>query len=65
MALDKQNIAIFYLLLIIALSVYGYQIGLPSILSSGGPVEDGLNGALVGVVISMILWYAWGINNSY
>ena len=57
--IKKEYIGGFYLILIIILSLIGYFV------AKNNKLEYALAGALVGVLISLLLWILWGSKNSY
>ena len=57
--IKTENIWGFYLLLIIILAIIGY------FLAKNNKLEYALAGALVGILISLLLWILWGSKNSY
>lgn len=57
--IKKEYIWGFYLLLIIILAIIGY------FLAKNNKLEYALAGALVGILISLLLWILWGSKNSY
>ena len=57
--IKKEYIWGFYLILIIILSLIGYFV------AKNNKLEYALAGALVGVLISLLLWILWGSKNSY
>jgi hypothetical protein len=57
--IKKEYIFAFYGLLTIALSALGYFI------SSSNRIEYGISGALLGILISIILWIKVGRRVSY
>lgn len=58
---SKKQIFIFYILLTLVLTVIGYFQGKKTLQQN----EYALYGLLSGIIISVILWYAWGKANSY
>ena len=57
--MKKEYIWGFYLLLIIILSIVGY------FMAKDNKLEYALAGALVGILLSLLLWIVWGSKNSY
>ena len=57
--IKKEYIWGFYLLLIIILAIIGYFI------AKDNKLEYALAGALVGILLSLLLWILWGSKNSY
>ena len=57
--IKKEYIWGFYLLLIIILASIGYFI------AKDNKLEYALAGALVGILLSLLLWILWGSKNSY
>ena len=57
--IKKEYIYIFYIILIIILALIFY------FLSTTNKQSYALAGALLGVIISLILWISWGSKNSY
>ena len=57
--IKKEYIWIFYGILIILLALLGY------FFTKHNKIEYGLAGALIGVLISLLLWILWGSKNSY
>ena len=57
--MKKEYIWGFYLLLIIILSIVGY------FMDKDNKLEYALAGALVGILLSLLLWIVWGSKNSY
>jgi uncharacterized membrane protein len=57
--IKKEYIWGFYLLLTLLLALIAY------FMSTNNKLEYALAGALVGILISLILWIVWGSKNSY
>ena len=57
--MKKEYIWGFYLLLIIILSIVGY------FMAKDNKLEYALAGALIGILLSLLLWIVWGSKNSY
>ena len=59
--MSKESVIGFYLILIVVLALIGYFVGK----SKGNEAEWSLGGAALGVVLSVVSWFAWGKNNTY
>jgi len=57
--IKKEYIISFYVVLTLILSMIGY------FMSASNKLEYGLSGALIGILLSIILWITWGSRNSY
>ena len=57
--INKEYIFIFYLILILLLALFFYYF------TNTNKETYALVGALLGVIISLILWILWGRYNSY
>ena len=57
-AQEKTHYALIFACLLI-LSMIGY------FMSASNKLEYGLSGALIGILLSIILWITWGSRNSY
>jgi hypothetical protein len=57
--IKKEYIFGFYLLLTLLLALIAY------FMSTNNKLEYALSGALVGILLSLILWIVWGSKNSY
>ena len=55
----KEIVFTAYGILIILLSLIGYFV------AQNNKIEYGAGGALVGVLLSLILWLIWGSKNTY
>lgn len=57
--IKKEYIYLAYVILTLILGLLGY------FFSTNNKIEYGLAGALLGVLISLLLWILWGSQNSY
>jgi energy-coupling factor transporter transmembrane protein EcfT len=55
----KEIVWIIYAILVLILALLGY------FLSKTNKIEYSLSGALIGILISLILWIVWGSKNTY
>lgn len=55
--MKKEIVFAFYIILIIVLAIIGY------ILSKSHRFEYALLGSLIGVLLSLFLWFTWGYKN--
>ena len=59
---SKTKVFIFYAILIVVLAVAGFFIGR---WRKGNTMVYALVGAAIGLVVSVILWFAWAKKNTY